>query len=322
MSEKYFEKFPVITYNDAAVIDITERVVIKNFPANNAFLYYPYEIESVDRPDQLADKALDDQFMDWMLYLSNGVTDPYYDWYVRDDVFGDYLKKKYQYDDIQVLTQKVMYYRNNWYNSVEMISGFQYDILPSVSKYNAQGQLYLDTTKRYYEPVYTGSKITGYQRKRIDEVLNTNKIVRYNIAGTSSFANDEIVSVSLGYANSTTDAHVGVVVGGGQVLTSNSTTVTIQHTRGFVDSVSDGYNFDAVDSYISGTENGSNCAITSYSSLANNIVGAEASYWSPVTVYEHELENNAKNKTIRIIDSAQAKRIARQASNLLSQKQT
>lgn len=318
MSEKYFEKFPLISYSNSMVVNITERVVVKNFPANNAFLYYPYEIENFDRPDQIANKALDDQFMDWMLYLSNGITDPYYDWYVRDDVFNDYLKKKYGYIDVEPLTRKIVYYRNNWYNNTNVISKLQYDSLPIISKYDMSGKLYLDNAKKYYEPVYTGSSISGYQRKRVDEVIQTNKIVRYAVSGNTTFVSDEIVNVTLGYANATTNVYVSTVTGNAQVLSSNSSTVTIQHTTGYVDAVPTGYIFITTNSTIYGTESKANCTISSYSSLANNIVSAEAPYWSPVTIYESELESNAKNKTIRIIDPTQAYIIARDAADKLA----
>ena len=112
MSEKYFEKFPLISYNNQLAVNITERAVVRDFPANNALLYYPYDINNYERPDQLADRYLNDEFMDWICYLSNGILDPYYDWLLQEDVFNDYLYKKY--GNINTISSKVAYYRNNW----------------------------------------------------------------------------------------------------------------------------------------------------------------------------------------------------------------
>ena len=60
MSEKYFSKFPLITYNNQLAVNITERVVVRDFPTAQAFLYYPYDIKSFERPDQLADRILNE----------------------------------------------------------------------------------------------------------------------------------------------------------------------------------------------------------------------------------------------------------------------
>ena len=318
MSERYFQKFPLITYSDQLVVNIAERVVVRDFPANNAFLYYPYDIQNNERPDQLADRYLNDEYMSWMVYLSNGVTDPYYDWLIPDDVFNAYLKKKYGDNSLQYVVNKVAYYRNNWYDDQQLITSSEYNSLPDIVKLDPFGNTYMASTKRYYEPALVNGNIVSYHRKRLNETLTTNKIVRYAITGNSHFTNNEIVDVKLGYANATTNVFVSTVSGSGQILASNSTTVTIQHTSGYVDTVVSGYSFVTTDSYVYGNESEANCVITSLSSLANNISNTEAIYWSPVTIYEEEYEKNMKNKTIRLIDSGVARDISEKASQTLA----
>jgi hypothetical protein len=316
MTQKYFAKFPLITYNNQLAVNITERVVIRDFPSKNNHLYYPYDIQNNERPDQLADRVMNDEYMSWIVYMSNGMTDPYYDWFIPDDAFNDYLVKKY--GSLDKIMSRVAYYRNNWYNDTDLITTAEFNSLPDIPKYDAFGKLYFDSAKRYYEVVLTGGNITSYRRKRIDSVISTNKIVRYSIAGTSTFANNEIVSVSLGSANVTTNVYVTSVTGAAQVLASNSTTLTIQHTTGYVDSVPAGYKFTPTNSYVYGGESGSNCTISAISSLANNIVAAESVYWSPVTIYEDEYEKNAKNRTIRLMDPTAADAVAQRASDALA----
>lgn len=311
MSESYFSKFPLINYNSSLSVNITERVVVRDFPAKNNFLYYPYDIDNNERPDQLADRLLNDQYMSWIVYLSNGITDPYYDWYMPDDVFNDYLLKKY--GSIERITAKISYYRNNWYNDQSIIDISTYNSLPDISKQDPFGNTYLDTAKRYYEPVFTGFNISGYKRKRLDNVIKTNKIVKYNILGNALYVNNEIVNVRFGYDSSSYST-----TGSGQVLTTNTSVVTIQHTSGYVDTAPDGYTINFSDSYIYGTESFTNNFITSATVLANNITIADTIYWSPVTIYEDELEKNLKNKTIRLINPSAAEDISSQMSDTLA----
>jgi hypothetical protein len=311
MSEKYFSKFPLITYNNQLAVNITERVVVRDFPTAQAFLYYPYDIKSFERPDQLADRILNDEYMSWIIYMSNGITDPYYDWIMPDESFNDYLAKKY--NDIHTITQKVAYYRNNWYNDPMEITLAQFNSLPDIVTYDRFGSMRLSSAKKYYDRVFVGSQVTAYKRKQIDDVIATNKIVQYTITGTSNYTNNEIVTVRFGYVSEASSAS-----GQGQVLTSNSSSVTIQHTSGFVDSVPTGHTISYSNSYLYGTESSSNCTISAFSSLANNISSDEAIYWSPVTIYEHEYEKNLKNKTIRLINPSVAQEISKRASDTLA----
>lgn len=316
MPQKYFSKFPLITYNNQLAVDITERVVIRDFPSKNNFLYYPYDLQNNERPDQLADRIFNDEYMSWIVYMSNGMTDPYYDWYMPDDTFNNYLLKKYGNTD--KISSKVAYYRNNWYDDTDVITIAEFNSLPDIPKYDAFGNLYLDTAKRYYEVVLTGSNVTAYKRKRIDEEITTNKIVRYSISGNSAFSNNEILSVNLGYANTSSNVFVASVTGAGQVLASNSTTLTIQHTTGYVDSVPTGYKFTSNNSYVYGGESSSNCTVSAVYSLANNIVAAEAIYWSPVTIYDEEYERNEKNRTIRLMNPGAVDQVTQKASDALA----
>lgn len=317
MQNDYFSKFPLITYDNFSVVNITERAVIRNFPTQIPDIYYQYDIRNNERPDQIADKVFRDQYMDWIVYLSNGMTDPYYDWFLRDDVFTDYIKKKYGINQIDNIIDKVLYYRNNWYTDQNLITISQYNSLPDIPKYDLAGNLYYTTAKRYYSASLTGREITNYKRKNIDEVHKTNKIVRYNVTGSGSFTSDEIVNITLGYANAQTQTFVSTVSGQAQVLTSNSSSLTVQHTSGFVDSVPAGYIFTGTSSAVVGRESKTNKSITQYSTLATNISEVENIFWSPVTIYEHEVEKNFKNKTIRVMNPGVAPQISQQLDKTL-----
>ena len=125
--------------------------------------------------------------------------------------------------------------------------------------------------------------------------------------------NNEIVTVRFGYNSSSNST-----IGSGQVLTTNTTSVTIQHTSGYVDTAPANTTISFSNSYVYGTESFTNNFITSKSSLANNITAADSIYWSPVTIYEDELERNLKNKTIRLINPSAAGDISTQMSDTLA----
>jgi len=328
MSDKYFDKFPLISYSNNVVVNITERAKILNGVMANPYVFYPLDINNGLRPDQVAYNIYNDQFKSWIVYLSNDIIDPYYQWYLQNDDFNEYLKKKYNVGSIYTLQQKVAFYRNNWYNSDNI----------SVAAFNA-----LDTNAHiYWEPVYGNTNVPMYyQRVQQDWTINTNQLVQYTVNTTSTFIKDEVVNISLypGY------------LGKGQVVTSNSTNITIQHTSGYIDmslivadiqpnnskvflqSENDStvlYADEAnellvledpqvsTSSYICGTESSSNTSILSSKIIQTNIDPSVASYWSPVYVYDMENEKNEYNKSIRVLDPSYAPQISQELKKILA----
>jgi hypothetical protein len=321
MSDRYFDKFPLIKYNGYTVRDITARVVVNSEVRKNPYLYYPYDLKDNERPDQLAEDMYNDPYMSWLIYMANGITDPYYDWLMEDSVFNEYLVKKY--GNIETIQTKVLHYRNNWYSNTDRIAVSQYDDLPNIVKTNSTGNTYVDSVKKYFTPVLgAGNSIIGYKRKEIDTIISTNRIVRYSISGNSSFVSTERVKIALSYKDGS-DNYTYSTSGRGQVLTSNSSTVTVHHVSGVVREAPDNNTIDltvASNNYIYGLESFSNCTIVPSSSIvaiANNVSSEDAIYWDPVTIYEHEFENNIKNKTINLVDPSIATDAAYQLDVLL-----
>jgi hypothetical protein len=94
MAQRYFDKFPIITYSNTEVVDITRRVTMLDKTIQNPYVFYPYEIDSNERADQLSARYYEDQFKSWMIYLSNKIVDPYYEWYLSEDEFVNFIIKK------------------------------------------------------------------------------------------------------------------------------------------------------------------------------------------------------------------------------------
>jgi len=290
--ERYFEKFQTVQYANTVARNITQRAVFLTSVYNNPLFYYPYDIEDGERPDMIADRYYSDQYMAWVINLANKVVDPYHDWYVDQNTFNEFIVSKY--GSLATAMTKIKYYRNNWYSDPNpTISAAAYDSLdPSLV--------------RFYEPVPINDVVTftprQYMRRKEDWTVSTNLITRYSVADGAGFAHDEIVDVTFNVSQT----------GTGQVSFANTSTVILQSLTGVATTGTIGGT-----SALKGRESGTNTAFTSVNSVANNIPALEASFWSPVTYFEYETEINERNKSIMVLKSQFAPKVARQLKDIL-----
>jgi len=92
---KYFENFPIITYNGRKVRDITRRNAFKKDMTNNPYLYMPYTVKEGERPEDIANFYYGSTDYTWLVYFSNGILDPHHDWPLSEANFNNYLIEKY-----------------------------------------------------------------------------------------------------------------------------------------------------------------------------------------------------------------------------------
>lgn len=291
MPDRYFDKFPQITYANNLVVDITRRVTLLDRVSTNPYAFYPFTIESNERADQLSFRYYTDQYKSWLIYLGNNIVDPYYEWYMSEDELIEFVEKKY--GSLYSAQNKIKIYRNNWENQ-EPISKSEFNALTPVQK-------------KYWSPYYgAGASIINYTRKELDWYTTTNKIISYTVSNTS-FVKDEICNIRL-----TPD-----YIGKGQVIATTNNEVYLQHVSGSF------YPSDEVvisgSSYIYGTESNCNTVITAVSAIANNLHEEELIYWKPITYYDYEYERNEYNKTVRLIDSGQAQKAVNNLTTLLKE---
>jgi hypothetical protein len=276
--DKYFDKFPEITYSNNMIVDITRRVVLLDRISRNPYIFFPYDLSSGERADQLSNRYYTDPYKSWLIYLGNNISDPYYEWYLSEDELAEYLEKKY--GSLYAAQSKVKFYRNNW-EQQEPISRSEYNALTA-------------SQQKYWNPNYGGgSSIQNYIRKELDWSTNTNKVISYTVSNTS-FVVDEICNIQLKQD----------YLGKGQVLSTSGNTVYIRHVSGSFytsDEVTLGAN-----SQIYGTESGCNTVVTAVSAVSNNISEEELIYWTPITYLQYEVEKNEYNKSVRLIDKDQA----------------
>lgn len=308
MSDKFFDKFPLINYSNSQVIDITRRVALMDKISTNPYVFYPYEITAEERADQLSDRYYDDPYASWLIYLTNKIVDPYYEWYMHEYEFSEYINKKYG-SEINA-KRKIKYYRNDWSNGS----------IIDLSAFNAltPGQ------QKYWEPNIVSNQfaVKNFKRKELDWTTTTNKVVSYNVANSSGFVLDEICTINFSQ-NKT---------GKGYVVGATNNIVTLQHMSGFYYAQPIGSPLDyrikdeeetpsfikdedvffityeyegeiSPNSYLYGTQSKSNTIFTATTKIASNIADEEEVYWIPVSYYDYEYEKNEYYKSIRVLES-------------------
>jgi len=275
MPQRYFEAFPIINYANNEAVDITKRAAILDKVSSNPYVFYPYEITSEERPDQLSFRYYEDQYKSWIIYLTNKIVDPYYEWYLHNSEFEQFLEKKY--GSIYNAQEKIKRYVNNWVDQ-EKLDPVGFNVLTPEQQ-------------KYWEPEYgRNNVIINYKRKEIDWYVNTNHIVSYAVSNTS-FVKDEICDIIFS----------SLEKGQGQVLKTTNTHVYLHHVSGYY-TTSQGVSITG-SSRIRGKESNVNTAFVSANVLFSNIPAVEYAYWKPQTYFEYETEKNEFNKTIRVLDS-------------------
>lgn len=293
MGSAYFSKFRTVPYGGRNVLNLTERAVILNRVFQNPYVWYPYDVLVDERPDQFADRYYGDSFLSWLVYLSNTIIDPYYQWPLSQNEFNAHVIDKY--GSLEAAQRKIVFLRNNWYILRETI--------------NPSTHAALDVQElKYWDPNYgTGARIISYGRKPIDWIVNTNRIVRYDIANTAgSFSLDQKVTVSLDASHS----------GNAQVIVANSSTITVQHVEGTV--LPNTSVVISANSVLS-TDTG-NTHIANAHLLANNLDPVEEKYWDRVSAFDVEMEQNSANRSIRVLDSQYAPQVSLELKKLLGPK--
>ena len=80
MTALYFNMFKTIVYNGVTTKDLTERVAMISAQSKRTpTAYYPYVVGEGMRADYLSSVYYKDSGLDYLIYLTNGITDPYYD---------------------------------------------------------------------------------------------------------------------------------------------------------------------------------------------------------------------------------------------------
>lgn len=276
MADKYFAKFPEIYYKKTRCKDISRLVSLEGEGRNSPFRFQPFTLRDELRPDHVSEFYYEDAEMDWMVFLSNKIIDPYYQWYLSQEHFAKFITEKY--GSVDTAMQKILFFRNNWYDDEKTITPNDYDnTIPYA-------------WKKYYTPVYGANlRVIHYKRKEEDWTMNTNRIVQYDVtySAGNSFSVGELVNIK----------HSGTIIGVGETTFSNSSVVIIKNVQG---------NTTANSTYAVTLEGRSVNTIAN-SSLSDviqeNIPLTEDVFWSPVYYYDEEYGINEERKAITLVSA-------------------
>lgn len=275
MPEKYFTKFTQFVYRDKLALDITRRVKIEPKDKNNPYNFYPFLLQDNIRSDQVGEFYYNDPELDWLIYHTNKIIDPYYDWYNTTEQFNELLIEKY--GSIENSMKKVWLYVNNWANDDSQISVSHYE------------NILTNNWKKYYNPIWgPKAEIIGYNRKQDTIFQNTNRIIQYDIQFTSgnSFNIGELIDIK----------YSGEIVGSGEVEWSNNSILTIKNVSG---------NTIANSSIIIdliGEESTTIATSNNMEMIHESIPLDEEVFWSPLYFYEKEMIKNESRKHINLIN--------------------
>lgn len=97
----YFRPFPLTTYDvkknnkSALLTNITSRFKLVEAFQRQEAVYYDYSVKEGERADTIAFKYYGDASLDWVIYLTNDIIDPEFEWPLSNRALTSYITKKY-----------------------------------------------------------------------------------------------------------------------------------------------------------------------------------------------------------------------------------
>lgn len=268
---RFFSEFPIIPYANTVARNILSRVKMTDEFLGDSSYFYPYVLQessiSGTRMENLSFDYYGDPNDVWVLYMSNGIIDPYYDTFLTAENFKKYIIKKY--NSVEEATQTIKFYRNNYDQDETILSVSAYKALTS-------------GVKKYWTPTINFDfQIVGYERAKDLTTISTNKIIGLSITlnQNSQFEINEKITQDITGAS-------------GFVTFSSTNSISLQHIQGEF-SLTRG---------ITGRTSKATANISSITILSNVIPENEQVFFSPISVYDYEYEINESKKNIQLLE--------------------
>jgi len=263
---RYFDRFPIVDYDGDIAKNILARVDFTEKTKRDIYSTFEFTLEEgFERPDLLSYNYYGSSKFDWMIYLTNNIVDPYYDYYKSAEDFKSYMETKYgSNSNARSIT---LFYRLNWHEDERTITVQQYEALVADETANA---------RKYWKPKLTNTgAVIGYERIKEDWTVSTNKVLSLSLTvSPSGFAvGDRVTQTSTG-AYATVD-----------YIDLENNTLTVKHVNGtFTVNEAEG--------------------IKEITLISQNIPEAETEYWYAVNAYDDEQETNELKRNVFVLKSS------------------
>ena len=271
---RYFDRFPIVDYDGSVAKNILARVDFTEKTKRDIYSTFQFTLEEgFERPDLLSYNYYGSSKFDWMIYLTNNIVDPYYDYYKSADDFKSYVETKYgSNSNARSIT---LFYRLNWHEDERLITIQQYDSLIANETANA---------RKYWKPKLTNTgAVIGYERIKEEWMVSTNKVLSLSLTVTpTGFEVGDRVSQTSTGAFATID-----------YIDLENNRLTVKHVSGaFAVNAAEG--------------------ISEITVLSQNIPEAEAEYWYAVNAYDDEKEANELKRNVVVLKSSYLAEVEKQ----------
>ena len=271
---RYFDRFPIVDYDGDIAKNILARVDFTEKTKRDIYSTFQFTLEEgFERPDLLSYNYYGSSKFDWMIYLTNNIVDPYYDYYKSAEDFKSYMQSKYGSNSNARTI--VLFYRLNWHEDERTITTQQYDSLIANETTN---------TQKYWKPKLTNTgAVIGYERIKEDWMVSTNKVLSLTltVAPAGFEVGDRVSQTSTG-AFATID-----------YIDLENNRLTVKHVSG---------------AFAVNEEEG----IQEIKVLSQNIPEAEAEYWYAVNAYDDEQETNELKRNVVVLKSSYLAEVEKQ----------
>jgi hypothetical protein len=271
---RYFDRFPVVDYDGNVAKNILARVDFTEKTKRDIYSTFQFTLEEgFERPDLLSYNYYGSSKFDWMIYLTNNIVDPYYDYYKSAEDFKSYVETKYGSNtNARSIT---LFYRLNWHEDERTITVQQYNSLVANETIN---------TQKYWKPKLTNTgAVIGYERLKEEWMVSTNKVLSLSLtAAPAGFEVGDRVSQTSTGAFATID-----------YIDLENNRLTVKHVSGaFAVNEAEG--------------------ISEIKVLSQNIPEAEAEYWYAVNAYDDEKETNELKRNVFVLKSSYLAEVEKQ----------
>ena len=90
-----FNNYPIIGYDNLATRDISIRVALREQIKENRDLFFYYEVQDRETPEDVAFNHYGDANTHWIILFMNDIIDPFYDWVMSRQELTKFCEAKY-----------------------------------------------------------------------------------------------------------------------------------------------------------------------------------------------------------------------------------